>query len=442
MSEIGDWCAERDIHYVECVVPDFNGIAKGKTVEAKSLGKGDLRIAEAIFGQDLIGNWVDDEALIDVADIDMILVPDRETLVPQPWSENIAQCICDCESLAGGALELAPRQILKRMLAKFEAMGLEPVVAQEAEFYLLEPNPDPRVPLHAAPGRSGRVLKAPRSFQPEAIGEYSPFMRTLHEYADAQRIRITSTVQEMGQGQIEVNFHHGPALIKADEMFCFKRLAKQAALRHGQAASFMAKPMSDAPGSAMHLHQSLVSKSTGENAFVDNRGGMSKLFRAYLGGLQKYTPIAIALIAPTVNSFRRFEGAESCPTNVEWGLDNRTAGFRIPQGEAGSTRIENRILGSDSNPYLAIAVSLACGYLGLEEKLKPTKPVRDSAWDREYGFPRTLSEALDSLEHCAPLIDLFGERFVKLYVHMRREEIKDFSGVVTAWEREHLMLTV
>ena len=442
MPELSDWCAEHSVRYVECLVPDFNGIAKGKTVEAQQFCQGEIRIAEAIFGQDLLGKWVEDESLIDVADIDMVLMPDAATLAPQPWSDGLAQCICDCQTLEGRVLDMAPRSILKRLVAKFEARELVPIVAQEAEFYLAEPNADPDKPVNAARGRSGRVLRKPRSFQSEAIAEYSPFMQTLHEYAEAQDIRITSTVQEMGQGQIEANFHHGPALTRADEMFAFKRLAKQAALKHGQMATFMAKPMSGAPGSAMHLHQSLVSPTTGENMFAGKRKGISDLCRAYLGGLQKYTPLAIALFAPSVNSFRRFEGAQSCPTNVEWGFDNRTTGFRIPECEPAGTRIENRIPGADNNPYLAIAVSLACGYLGIQEKCRPTRAVKDSAWDREYGFPQTLSDALDALQTCRPLIDLLGERFVRLYVHMRREELEHFSSEVTAWEREHLLLTV
>ncbi len=442
MTDPSHWLTERNIRFVECLVPDFSGIAKGKTLRTKNFVEAEIRIAEAIFGQDLLGTWVDDHDLIDVADIDMILLPDARTLVEQPWSNDLAQCICDCEALKGGALEMAPRTILKRMVSRLKDMGLEAVVAQEAEFYLVERNPDPLQPLNAAPGASGRIPKRPRSFQSEAIAEYTPFMESLHHYANAQGIGITSTVQEMGQGQLEVNFHHASALEKADEMFYFKRIAKQAALDQGCIATFMAKPMTDAPGSAMHLHQSLVEIDSGENVFAGAGGGFSERFYAYLGGLQKYTPVAIALFAPSVNSFRRFEGAESCPTNVEWGIDNRTTGFRVPKCDAPGTRIENRIPGSDNNPYLAIAVSLACGYLGLQENLRPTDPVEDSAWDREYGFPRTLSDALDQLEKCEPLIGILGERFVKLFVHMRREEIESFSAQVTPWEREHLLLTI
>ncbi|MFP6809134.1 MAG: glutamine synthetase family protein [Pseudomonadales bacterium] len=442
MSDTIDWLAQEKIHTIECLVPDFNGISKGKSIPAEHLTGGQIRLPEAIFGQDVSGSWCEDYDLFDVADIDMVLVPDEKTLVKQPWAEGIAQCLCDCESLDGEALAIAPRTILNSITSKFESMGIKPVVAQEAEFYLLERNPDSLLPLNTAIGVSGRQPRSPRSFQMEAMAEYAPFFETLHKYTRSQGIKTAGTVQEMGQGQLEVNFHHAGALHKADEMFNFKRIARQAALKQGYYASFMSKPMTACPGSAMHIHQSLVDSETGANLFTDGEGGYSDLFYAYLGGLQKYTPHVMAILAPNVNSYRRFEGAESCPTNVEWGIDNRTTGFRLPLSDMEATRIENRIPGSDTNPYLAIAVSLVCGYLGIKEQLHPSEPITANAWDLPYTIPRTLRHSLDLLERSEQLIELLGERFVKIYVDLKHREIASFSGVVTAWEREHLLLTV
>jgi glutamine synthetase len=442
MSDTTESLVKGGHKFIECLVPDFNGAAKGKSVSAKEFEQSEIRIAEAIFGQDVVGNWCEDHDLVDVADVDMVLVPDITTLVTQPWSGTTAQCICDCESINGETLDLAPRSILKQIIGRFEEIGLLPVIAQEAEFYLVQNNPDPLHPLRAAPGVSGRIPNSPRSFQVEAMAEYAPFIEAMYRYADAQGIELTGTIQEMGEGQIEVNFMHAGALRKADEMFYFKRLVRQAAQDCGIHATFMAKPMTGSPGSAMHLHQSLVDAETGKNVFAGTEGGYSDRFTAYLGGLQKYTPHIMALLAPHVNSYRRFESADSCPTNVEWGIDNRTTGFRVPRSDAAATRIENRIPGSDNNPYLAIAASLACGYLGLTEKLKPGKPVKESAWDLDYTIPRTLRDSLEMLSSCEPLVDLFGERFVQLYVDIKQREIDAFSAVVTAWEREHLLLTV
>ncbi len=442
MSDTSDWLVQENIHTIECLVPDFNGIGKGKSIKAQQLSGGQIRLPEAIFGQDITGGWCEDHDLFDVADIDMVLSPDLSTLVKQPWSNGIAQCLCDCESLDGNTLDIAPRTILKNIISKFASMGIELLVAQEAEFYLVEENPDPLLPLNAATGVSGRQQKSPRSFQLEAMAEYAPFLSTLYDYTQVQGIETSGTVQEMGQGQLEVNFNHAGALCKADEMFYFKRVARQAALDQGYYATFVSKPMTDCPGSAMHLHQSLVDIETGKNLFTDGQGGYSEFFYAYLGGLQRYTPQVMAILAPNVNSYRRFEGAESCPTNVKWGLDNRTTGFRVPLSGPESTRIENRIPGSDTNPYLAIAVSLACGYLGIRDQLRPDDPIKADASDLPYTIPRSLRDSLELLQQSDALVELLGERFVKTYVDLKQREIDAFSRVVTAWEREHLLLTV
>ena len=151
-------------------MPDVNGTAKGKAVSSKEFDQSEIRLAEAIFGQDLLGNWCDDHDLVDVTDVDMVLVPDMTTLVTQPWADGTAQCICDCQLINGENLDLAPRSILKHIIGKFEDLGLRPVVAQEAEFYLVQNNPDPLYPLRAAPGVSGRIPNSPRSFQIRSDG--------------------------------------------------------------------------------------------------------------------------------------------------------------------------------------------------------------------------------------------------------------------------------
>ncbi len=443
MSEMKRWLEAHQVEFVECLVPDFNGIGKGKTVPAKELYDGVIRLPEAIFGQDILGQWCEDHDLVDIADIDMVLIPDESTLANQPWTDTkTAQCICDCQGKDGEVLDIAPRSLLKKIIDLFSELGMQPVVAQEAEFYLVARNPDPMLPLTAAPGVSGRQPVAPRSFQMEALSEYSPFLESLYSFAKEQNIETAGVVQEMGRGQLEVNFKHGNPLQRADEMFNFKRIARQAALQNGYYATFLSKPISREPGSAMHLHQSLVDQKTLKNIFVDDNGTHSERFRAYLGGLQKYAANATVFFAPNVNSYRRFEGAESNPTNVEWGFDNRTTGFRVPVSEPGATRIENRIPGSDTNPYLAIAANLACGYLGLQENAVPHDPVKDSAWDLPSALPGTLADALVLLNDCQPLIELFGERFVKLFTDIKTREAKAFSEEVTAWEREHLLLTV
>ena len=190
----------------------------------------------------------------------------------------------------------------------------------------------------------------------------------------------------------------------ADQVFLFKRTAREAALRHKMYATFMAKPMAREPGSAMHIHQSIIDRRTGQNIFSDAEGRPSPLFFSHIAGLQKYLPAAMSLFAPNVNSYRRITRHHSAPINTQWGYDNRTAGLRVPVSNPANRRVENRVGGADANPYLAIAASLACGYLGMVEGLKPTEPdhrqrvrsaFRPAAQHRGFAAPAARLPAAD-----------------------------------------------
>jgi glutamine synthetase len=225
-------------------------------------------------------------------------------------------------------------------------------------------------------------------------------------------------------------------------VFLFKRTAREAAFRHKMYATFMSKPMAREPGSAMHIHQSIVEAKGGANVFSDKDGNPTPLFFAHIAGLQKYLPSAMSLFAPNVNSFRRITRHNMAPINTHWGYDNRTAGLRVPMSNAENRRIENRLGGADANPYLAIAASLACGYLGMMEGLKPSEPIAGSAYDLPFGLPRNIEEAVRLLRECRPLIEVLGERFVLAYTAVKESEYETFLRVISSWEREHLLLNV
>jgi glutamine synthetase len=225
-------------------------------------------------------------------------------------------------------------------------------------------------------------------------------------------------------------------------VFLFKRTAREAALRHKMYCTFMAKPHAKEPGSAMHIHQSVLDVKTRKNIFSNPDGTPSALFFSHIGGLQKYMPAAMALFCANVNSYRRLTRYLSSPINVHWGYDNRTAGLRVPMSGPDARRVENRVGGADANPYLAIAASLACGYLGMVEALKPSEPIAGSAYDLAIALPRTLAEALRLLRESKPLVDLFGDRFVLAYTAVKEAEYETFAQVISSWEREHLLLNV
>ncbi len=441
------WLQERKITEVECLVPDMTGNARGKIVPIKKFSHDNgTRLSEGLFATSITGEYPEEYyELVLPSDSDMVLRPDPHTACLVPWTaEPTAQIIHDCYTHDGRPHPLAPRNVLKRVLAEYDKLGLKPIVAPEIEFYLVQKNVDPDLPLVPPIGRSGRAESAHNAYSIDAVNEYDPIIDLMYDYCEAMELDVDTLIHETGAGQLEVNLNHADALSRADQVFLFKRAMRESALRHGVYATFLAKPMENQPGSAMHIHQSLVDAKTGRNAFAGKRDGeQSELFRHYIGGLQKYTPACMALFAPNINSYRRLVFGEISPKNVMWGYDNRTCGFRVPKDTPENTRIENRFAGSDANPYLAMAFTLACGLLGIREKLEPTAPTSASVGEEVgYSMTETLVEALNELEACKPLHEVLGERFVRTYVAVKRVEYMTFFRVISSWEREFLLLSV
>jgi glutamine synthetase len=332
--------------------------------------------------------------------------------------------------------------VLRRIVEMFHAQGLVPVVAPEIEFYLVKRNTDPDYPLEPPVGRSGRKETVRQPYSMDAVDEFEPFIQDIYDYCEVQRLHVDNLAHETGTAQLEINFQHGDPVELSDQMFLFKRTVRETAMRHEIYATFMAKPMQHEPGSSMHWHISLRRTSDGGNAFSNPDGSESELFRQFIGGMQKYGPDATLLSAPYVNSYRRFTRHLSAPINLQWGYDNRTVGLRVPHSDADNRRIENRLAGADVNPYLAIAASLACGLLGLEERVQPEAPVAGSAYQRPFALPGSLSDALRRLENSERLRPLLGDRFIKIYTAMKRQEYQAFFEVISPWEREYLLLNV
>jgi glutamine synthetase len=298
------------------------------------------------------------------------------------------------------------------------------------------------MPLSPPVGRSGRAETVRRAYSIDAVNEFDPLFEDVYDYCKAMELDVDTLIHEVGAGQMEINFLHGDPLELADQTFYFKRTMRETALRHSMYATFMAKPMTNEPGSAMHIHQSLVDRRSGRNIFSEPGGGASKLFDHYLAGLQKYMPAGMAMAAPYVNSYRRIVRHGAAPINVQWGHDNRTVGFRIPGSTPENRRVENRVIGADANPYLAIAITLACGWLGIVEELEPTPESAGSAYSLDYELPRSLSEALSELRDCKPLHRVLGEEFIGVFLAVKELEYAEFMKVISPWEREYLLLHV
>ena len=447
-SDMHNWLTEQRVTEMECLVPDLTGVARGKILpREKFTAERAMRLPEAVLGVTVTGESPEGNEGYDnvfgFTDKDMVLTPDPTTVRLVPWATDpTAQVIMDCFFHDGTPVDFAPRNVLRKVTDLYKGLGWTPIVAPELEFYLLARNTDPNQPLVPPIGRSGRSETSRQLYSIDAVNEFDPLFEDIYDYCDTMGMELDTLIHEFGAGQMEINFLHDEPMILADKVFFFKRTLREAALRHNMYATFMAKPMTNEPGSAMHIHQSVIDTKTRQNIFSNADGTESPLFQNYIAGLQKYLPAAMALLAPYVNSYRRVVRHGAAPINIEWGYDNRTVGIRVPISDPDARRVENRVVGADANPYLAMAVTLACGYLGIIEKLQPSKVTTGSAYDSKYQLPRGLSEALDVLSAAKPLHDVLGKRFIDVYVAVKEAEHEEFMRVISPWEREHLLMHV
>jgi len=446
-SELELWLDQHRVTEIECLVPDLTGVARGKILPREKFTEDrGMRLPEATVALGVTGEFPEEGPYYDVispTDRDMHLRPDPSTVRIVPWAvDPTAQVIHDCYDRNGQIVPFAPRSVLRRVCELYDAEGWSPVVAPELEFYLVARNTDPDVPLKPPVGRSGRAETSRQAYSIDAVNEFDPLFEDVYAYCEKMELNVDTLIHEVGAGQMEINFFHAHPLGLADEVFLFKRTVREAALRHDMYATFMAKPIAGEPGSAMHVHQSVVRKADGGNLFSNADGTPSQEFYWYIGGLQRYIPAAMALFAPYVNSYRRLARFTAAPINIQWGTDNRTVGIRSPVAPPQNRRIENRVIGADANPYVALAATLACGWLGIRNRIEPSAECKGDAYLGDYQLPRSLGEALALLRAEADLATVLGEGFVTVYTEIKEIEYAEFMKVISPWEREHLLLHV
>jgi len=434
----------RKLDEVECIIADLPGVARGKAVPAKKFEKqSEFFLPNSIFFQTLTGSWGEAAGPEGWIEPDMVLKPDMDTATAAPWTADwTLQVIHDAYGRDGVTpIPMAPRNVLKRVVQLYKDKGWTPVVAPEMEFFLVSRNIDPAQAITPMMGRSGRPAAARQAYSMSAVDEYGPVIDDIYDFAEAQGFEIDGITQEGGAGQVEINLQHGDPVKLADEVFYFKRLIREAALKHDCFATFMAKPIQDEPGSAMHIHHSILD-ADGNNIFTGPQGGETDAFFHFIAGLQNHLPSVIALLAPYVNSYRRYVKDHAAPINLSWARDNRTTGIRIPISDPSARRVENRLAGMDCNPYLGIAASLACGYLGLLEEERPDKQYRGDAYDGEEDIPSEFRTALDLFDGAEKMHEILGPEFARVYSIVKRMEYSEFLQVISPWEREHLLMNV
>jgi len=448
LSELERWITGRGVTEVECLVPDMNGVLRGKVLPATKLIEAErdrsLRLPSSVFAVTVTGEYAGaDDDPETYSDPDMVLIPDPATLRVAPGLKTpTAYVFADALHRDGTPWASSPRHVLRAVTDLYRDRGWSPVIAPELEFYLTAVNPDPDIPLTPAVGRSGRAESSPQPYGLESINEYEDLIDAIYEHSDIAGLGVDTMIHESGTAQLEINFLHGEPVALSDQVMVFKRIVRQVALSHGMYATFMAKPMETQPGSAMHLHISVVAEGDGRNLFADPDGADSAMFRHFVGGLQTFLPEIAPLFAPNVNSFRRMRPSHSAPINVQWGADNRSCGLRVPIADAANRRIENRLPGADANPYLAMAAALVSGWLGVTGEVEPMSQVHGNAYEHARTLPRTLDEALERFRACEPVRGLLGESFYTAFAAIKEAELEAFQGVISSWERDHLLLKV
>ncbi|WP_125076131.1 glutamine synthetase family protein [Pseudoxanthomonas sp. SGT-18] len=423
--------------HVDLLLPDANGVLRGKRVPASALGKvyaNGVCLPMSLVAADIRGNTVEETGLgYDIGDEDRICRPIPGSLRPVPWSPRPAlQLLLQMEDGNGGWFEAHPRRVLQRVLERFAAAGLTPVLAVELEFYLFDRLPDANGrPQPTSNPASGRRNDSTQVYSIDDLDENADFIHAVASACRAQGIPADTAVAEYAPGQFEINLgHRADALAACDDAVLLKRVIKAIAQQHGALASFMAKPLAGQAGSGMHLHVSLLDRE-GRNVFACTPDAPADALRHAVAGLQASARDNLLLFAPHANSYRRFVANAFVPLNDSWGFNNRTVALRIPHSDPANTRIEHRIAGADANPYLVAAAVLAGILHGLETRQDPGPPVVGNAYEQfEAGQPH-WRQAIEDFLASGFAADWYGESFRHVYGQQKRREMLDFNTLVS-----------
>ena len=431
--------------HVDVLLTDLNGSFRGKRIPVGGLSKLEkgCYFPASVFAMDILGNVVEEAGLgQELGEPDHVCVPVPGTLTPSAADpQYIAQVLLTMLDEDGTPFDVEPRNVLNRVWQRLRQRGLSPVVAVELEFYLIDRQRDAEGYLQppCAPGTQERNTQS-QVYSVDNLNHFADVLSEIDELARLQGIPADGAVAEASPGQFEVNLHHTDDVLQAcDHALALKRLVRMVAENHNMQATFMAKPYEEHAGSGMHVHISMLN-AQGNNVFADDDGEDSALLKQALAGMIALMPSSMALLAPNVNAYRRFQPGMYVPTQASWGHNNRTVALRIPCGDRDNHRVEYRVAGADANPYLVMATILAGIVYGLESALPLPEPVTGNGLEQE-GLPLPIrqSDALYEFEHQHALTHYLGERFTQVYHACKTDELLQFERRVTETEIDWML---
>ncbi|GGX82079.1 glutamine synthetase [Litchfieldella qijiaojingensis] len=421
-----------DIDSIDLLISDLNGVLRGKRIPRDNLEKAyrdGINLPASVFALDINGNTIEETGLgLASGDSDRLCRPIPGTLMPSPWLRRSrqAQLLMTMNEADGTPFFADPRQVLDRVLSRFRDAGLTPVVAVELEFNLVDRSRDSlgmaQPPCSPA---TGERASQSQLYSINELDEYADFLEDIHAASAIQGLPLDTALKECAPGQFEINLLHCDDALKAcDSAILLKRLIKGVALNHGFEATFMAKPYGGEAGNGTHVHISLLD-SAGHNVFAANDEAPhgTPILQQAIAGLLELMPASMALFAPNLNSYRRFQPGLYVPMTPTWGYDNRSVALRIPSGTNDARRIEHRVAGADANPYLLLATLLAAIDHGIQHRLTPPPAITGNAYEQcEPSLTNSWQQALDLLEASDVLAEALGREFLHVFLANRRAE--------------------
>lgn len=426
------YLADPNNRFATVAMTDTNGLLRGQMVSARSLagiarnGMGMSPVTFALDPTDVVLNipGISDEAS-DFHD-DPLLV-DKSTVRRLPWSKPGYDLLVLC-NYGGATSELCPRSLLKRVLERVGAAGFVPRYGMELEYTLFNETPE------SAREKGYRNLKTATMHKSHDLVLYqvqqTEWYEALAGICEPLKINLAKMHEEIGGGFLEACIAAGTGLEPADQLVLLKNFVRALAQRQGKCVTFMPRWTEDADSQSIHLHVSLADKEQ-QSVFYDPAGKnhVSERFRHFLGGLQRYIGDMTLIFQPTVNAYRRFAPGTFAPPGLTWGYENRTTCFRIVGHDAGSLRVENRLPGADTNPYLTVAATVAAGVAGIIERIEPQPEVIGNGYvqtNKGPDFARSMPEAIERLRGSAFARDWLGERFVDAFAASRQSQHDEF----------------